>query len=297
MLRNITLLEDLPDRPNTRDGGYMPTVDLWRDVRWTLTPGQRDIFPSGSYQNWPENFRPVPIAARELLDLAGDRPAVLLMGCSYLAGDYLSNPDRLIYRLRERVPGVSFSCIAASGGGLITNLAHAAQLLPASYQPDFVVLSPTQSFRQYIPESTVQFNESPYALWQHYYWFRSQRPARRDAIVEELCRRDCLRLDHMLRHTFPRARFLLVLFDSSGTGEMTLLQPAERALLEKWAARHAQRVRILLDRDEMMRLYLELGPFEKKHPNPRQIEALAARVARELASHDLNATGRIDAAR
>lgn len=277
---SIKQVENLPDSPCLELARYQPRVELWDDGVWTLTPGRTQLFPSSSYDHWPENSRPVPINASELLALPDARPSMLLIGCSYLAGDYLANPERLLFRLRARLSeGWGVSCVAASGGGLITNLAHISRFLPSTYQPDVVLIAPTQSWRQYIPESTLQFNSSPYGLWQHYYWFSGQAAKKQPEILSELCRRDCLRLDYLVDVMFPASIFLVVLFDSTGTNEIPLLRPLERELLSAWVTRHAPRVRLLFDQDEMKKWYMDLGPFDKKHPNARQIEAIASRVA------------------
>src|SRR6266496_4979010 len=155
-------LNSLPEQPTLADGRYWPMVELWKDVEWTLVPRSTHVFTT--HRNWADTDGTEAEVSHERLDCAR-RPQVLLVGCSYLAGDYLPKDRRLLSRLRVENPGIHFSSVAASGAGLVTNLAHITKFLPLGYAPDVVVLAPTQALRQLIPRSPIPYNVSPYGLW------------------------------------------------------------------------------------------------------------------------------------
>ena len=273
-MKAIEDMSDLPEQPVLGDGRYWPSVRLWRNVAWTLVPRSEQIFTA--HREWADSDGPEAEAGEERLDCTG-RPQVLLVGCSYLAGDYLPKRQRLLSRLRDENPGVHFSSVATSGAGLVTNLAHITKFLPAGYSPDVVVLAPTQSLRQLIPESPRPYNESPYGLWQNFYWLRAQSPQRAHAILRELINRDLLRLDYLVNKIFPNSEFLVILFDASGTDNVSLLRPMEREAIEG-LLRPCARVGALMSRDEMCLFYRAHGPFNGNHPNAEQIGLLGTKI-------------------
>ena len=278
-MKTIEALSDLPERPVLADGRYWPSVPLWQDVEWTLVPRSEQIFTT--HRKWADTDSPEVEVSEERLDCAG-RPQVLLVGCSYLAGDYLPKRRRLLARLREANPGVHFTSVATSGAGLVTNLAHITRFLPPSYSPGVVVLAPTQSLRQLIPQSPLPYNESPYGLWQNFYWLRAQSPKRAHTVLRELINRDLLRLEYLVTRIFPDSEFLLTLFDASGTDEVSLLRPMEREAIESRLGPF-DRVHTLMSRDEMSVFYRSHGPFDGNHPNAEQIDVLSKKIGASIA--------------
>src|SRR2546421_5918057 len=53
------------------------------------------------------------------------------------------------------------------------------------YTTLFRSLAPTQSLRQLIPQSPRPYNESPYGLWQNFYWLRAQSTKRAHTVRSE----------------------------------------------------------------------------------------------------------------
>ena len=271
-------LSNLPEKPALTAGRYWPTVELWRDVEWTLVPRSKQIFTT--HRNWADTDSTEMEVSEERLDCAG-RPQVLLVGCSYLAGDYLPKDRRLLARLREENPGVHFTSVATSGAGLVTNMAHITRFLPTGYSPDAVVLAPTQALRQLIPQSPIPYNKSPYGLWQNFYWLRALSSRRADSILQDLVNKDLLRMEYLVTTMFPDSEFLLILFDASGTDEVSLLRSMEREAIESRLQRF-DRVRTLMTRDEMKAFYQSLGPFNGNHPNAEQIGLLSRKIGDSL---------------
>jgi hypothetical protein len=279
-VRTFEDLSLLPDLPVLTAGRYWPTVELWRDVEWTLVPRSTQIFTT--HRSWADTDSTEVEDGQERLDCSA-RPQVLLIGCSYLAGDYLPKRRRLLTRLREQNADVHFTSVATSGAGLVTNLAHITRFLPAEYSPDVVVLAPTQALRQLIPQSPLPFNESPYGLWQNCYWLRALSSRRADRVLQDLIEQDLVRLEYLVTTIFPNARFLLLLFDASGTDEVSLLRPMEREAIEGSLGRF-DRVHTLMERSEMQAFYRSLGPFNGNHPNPDQIDFLSRRITTHLST-------------
>ena len=271
-------LSRLPDLPVLTGSRYWPTVELWRDVEWTLVPRSMQIFTT--HRDWADTDSTEAEDGQERLDCV-PRPQVLLIGCSYLAGDYLPKGRRLLARLREQNPEIHFTSVATSGAGLVTNLAHITRFLPADYAPDVVVLAPTQALRQLIPQSPRPFNESPYGLWQHFYWLRALSSRRAQRVLQDLIDQDLQRLEYLVTTIFPNARFLLMLFDASGTEEVSLLRPIEREAIESRLQR-CERVEMLMDRSDLRAFYRSMGPFHGNHPNADQIDFLSKRVTTRL---------------
>ena len=277
-MKPIEDLSGLPERPVLADGRYWPSVELWQGVQWTLVPRSAQIFTT--HRKWADTDSVEAELNDERLDCAG-RPQVLLVGCSYLAGDYLPKRHRLLARLREENPEVHFTSVATSGAGLVTNLAHITRFLPTGYSPDVVVLARTQSLRQLIPQSPRPYNESPYGLWQNFYWLRAQSTKRAHTVLQELINRDLLRLEYLVNRIFPGSEFLLTLFDASGTDEVSLLRPMEREAIER-RLQPFDRVHTLMSRDEMSVFYRAHGPFHGNHPNSAQIELLGKKIGASI---------------
>ena len=241
----------------------MPRVPVWDSAPWIL----------GGDTGEPNS---------EYLELGSERPSVLLVGCSYVACQHLPREDRLLDQLRRWLPGFSISSVAASGGGLVSNLRHIAHFLPHDYDPLVVVIAPSQSFRQYIPASSVEFNACPYGLWQQYYFVEGQSELTIDSVRAECLARDLLRLEFLVEEIFPDAHFAFTLWDSSDTSEITLISPKERQAFLRFIARHGDRCSLTILPDEMNHLYRELGPFDGTHPNRMQVRLWAARCAQRV---------------
>jgi len=276
----LEALSSLPEKPVLTDDRYWPTVELWKDVEWTLVPRSKQIFTT--HRNWADSDSMEVEASDERLDCAG-RSQVLLVGCSYLAGDYLPKHRRLLARLREENPGIHFSSVATSGAGLVTNLAHITKFLPPAYSPDVVVLAPTQALRQLIPQSPVPYNESPYGLWQNFYWLRAMSAKRAHSVFQDLIDKDLMRLEFLVTAMFPDSEFLLMLFDASGTDEVSLLRPIEREAIESRLKRF-DRVHLLMGRDETRTFYRSFGPFNGNHPNAQHIDVLSRNIGASLSA-------------
>ena len=162
-MKTIEALSDLPERPVLADGRYWPSVPLWQDVEWTLVPRSEQIFTT--HRKWADTDSPEVEVSEERLDCAG-RPQVLLVGCSYLAGDYLPKRRRLLARLREANPGVHFTSVATSGAGLVTNL---AAHLASCAEPGEILVG-TETARRLGASYRLEHLDHPEAMEMYRVW-------------------------------------------------------------------------------------------------------------------------------